>query len=491
MQAAEADIVERCGDPSTERQPATETVDVGSPGRRKVALMVADAVALGAGIAFAFAVQAMLRPDLVFDTTGHAVLALTALPGFALGAGWRRLYQSRANERPLQEARNICAAVGVGMATLVLVAFLTQFKELSRLWVVVMAGSLIGALLIERAAARRVFDRLRASGRSARHIVIVGTDAHAIGLINTYERNPQLGYRVIGLVGPDPNAQRAGVRLLGSIDELDEVLVREGANGVVVSLSSLHGEVVNSLTRRLTDAGYHVALSSMLQDIDVTRLRPQELDGRTMLYVEPVIRGGWRLVAKRIFDVVLASTILFLTAPVMLAAIVAIKLEDRGPAFFRQERVGRNGEHFGLVKLRSMGVDAEAKKEALVSLNEADGPLFKIERDPRITRVGRVIRKFSIDELPQLFCVLQGTMSMVGPRPALPEEAAVWDDGTRERLRVHPGLTGLWQVSGRSDSSFEQYRRLDLMYVDNWSLLHDLKICTRTMFVVLSGRGAS
>ena len=144
-----------------------------------------------------------------------------------------------------------------------------------------------------------------------------------------------------------------------------------------------------------------------------------------------------------------------------------------------------------MLKFRTMGVDAEARKAALESQNEADGPLFKIENDPRVTRVGRVLRKLSIDELPQLMCVLVGTMSMVGPRPALPNEVERWDDVTRDRLRVLPGLTGMWQVSGRSNSSFEMYKRMDLYYVDNWSLLHDVRICARTVLVVLAGSGAS
>ncbi len=377
------------------------------------------------------------------------------------------------------------------IATVLVVGFATQFKELSRLWVGLLAVSMLLTLLIERRIARHVFTRLRATGRSVRRIVIVGTDSHAIGLMNAYERNPHLGYRVIGMVGPDENAARGTIGVLGTFDELDGILHRTGANGVVMSLGSVSADTVNVMTRRLTDAGYHVALSSLLHDIDVTRLRPQTFDGRTMVYVEPVIRGGWRVAAKRAFDIALASTILALTAPVLLVSIIALKLDSRGPVFFRQERVGRNGRQFELIKLRSMVVDAEEQKDSLRELNEADGPLFKMAEDPRVTRVGRVLRKLSIDELPQLVCVLRGTMSMVGPRPALPDEAAEWDDLTRERLRVNPGLTGLWQVSGRSDSSFEQYRRLDLRYVDNWSLLHDIKICSRTVAVVLLGRGAA
>jgi len=159
--------------------------------------------------------------------------------------------------------------------------------------------------------------------------------------------------------------------------------------------------------------------------------------------------------------------------------------------FFKQVRVGRHGETFRMIKLRTMVVDAEDRKADLAHLNEADGALFKIREDPRITKVGRTLRKLSIDELPQLFNVLQGTMSMVGPRPALPDEVAAWEDEVVERLRVLPGLTGMWQVWGRSDTSFETYKRLDLYYVDNWSLAHDLRICAKTVGVVLTGRGAA
>ena len=453
--------------------------------------MIADSAAIALGLAITFFIQAIVKPMPGFLVVDHMILALAIIPGFAMGAAYNRLYQARANQRTAEETRHVANAVLAAVASVLLAAFAVQFKDLSRLWVGLLAVSMLVTLLVERHIARRVFARLRATGRSIRRIVIVGTDAHAIGLMNAYERNPHLGYRVIGMVGPDENAARGTIRVLGSFDDLDGILEQTQANGVVMSLGSVSAETVNVMTRRLTDAGYHVALSSLLHDIDVTRLRPQTFDGRTMVYVEPVIRGGWRVPAKRAFDIVLAAMILTLTAPLLLVSIIALKLDSRGPVLFRQERVGRNGRPFELLKLRSMVVDAEERKASLLEMNEADGPLFKMAADPRVTRVGRVIRKLSIDELPQLVCVSRGTMSMVGPRPALPDEAAQWDDLTRERLRVNPGLTGLWQVSGRSDSSFEQYRRLDLRYVDNWSLLHDIKICTRTVAVVLLGRGAT
>lgn len=454
-------------------------------------LVLADVVALMVGVAVAFGLQRLLRPVPDFIVAWHVLLVVASLPGFAFGAVVNRLYLARANARPGEEAQNVLRAVGIGVGVIVSIAFAVQFKDLSRLWVFLVAASVCSTVLAERQVARRLFDRMRAKGRLRRRILIVGTDAHAIGLVHTYQRHPEFGYDVVGFVGDDDLGDRGGVKVLGPIERLNEILAGQDVNGVVVSLGSVGEDHVNRLTRELTDHGYHVVLSSSLRDIDITRIRPQALDGNTMIYVEPVIRGGWRAAAKRVFDVLVASFILLLSAPVLAVAAIAIKLEDRGPVLFRQERVGRDGKRFTMTKLRTMVVDAEALKADLLDQSEVDGPLFKMAHDPRITRSGRLLRKLSIDELPQLVAVLVGTMSMVGPRPALPDEVAQWDGELRDRLRVLPGLTGMWQVSGRSDTSFEQYRRLDLYYVDNWSLGHDLRICAKTVGVVLTGRGAS
>ncbi|MET0910261.1 MAG: sugar transferase [Ilumatobacteraceae bacterium] len=459
--------------------------------RLKRRLMLADAVAATVGVILAFQLQNVLRPVPRGIAYEHLALLAVTLPCFALGAGVNRLYQARANERQNDEVWNIVKTVGVGIAGLLTVAFALQYKDLSRLWVFLLAGSMTTMLVIERSIARNIFEKLRAERAISRRIVIVGTDPHAIGLLHTYERNPRLGYEVVGFVGDDPIGRRGGVEVLGPISDLKRVLHDTQAIGAVVSLASVGSEEVNRVTRQLTEDGYHIALSSSLQDIDITRLRPQQLDGRIMIYVERVLRGGWRAVAKRAFDVAIASVLLVLTSPVLLAAIVAVRIDSPGPVFFHQIRVGKNGEHFRIIKLRTMVVDAEERKAALRDRNEADGALFKMKRDPRVTKVGGVLRKLSIDELPQLWCVLEGTMSMVGPRPALPDEVAEWDADLVERLRVLPGLTGMWQVSGRSDSSFEAYKRLDLYYVDNWSLRHDAVICAKTVRVVVSGRGAA
>lgn len=455
--------------------------------RRQVA---GDAIAVLFGIAVAFLGQNATRPVPKTVVMEHLTLSAISLPAFAFGAALTKLARARANERPRQEFVNIVGTVAVGVGAMIVAAFALQFKDLSRLWMLLVALAVTTSLTIERQIARRIFARMRASGALRRRIAIVGTDEHAENLFRTYQHHPELGYEVVGFVG-DRSSQVSGAPLLGPVDRLEDILTAHAANGVVVSLSCVHDKEVNSMTRLLTDAGYHVALSTALADIDVTRLRPQQIDGRTMLYVEPVIRSGWRAATKRGFDIVVASTIFVLTLPITLIAMIAIKLDSKGPVLFRQRRIGRDGQPFTMLKLRTMVVDAEDLRDELLVENEMDGPLFKIRNDPRITRVGRVLRKMSIDELPQLLSVIAGTMSMVGPRPALPCELKGWDESLRERLRVLPGLTGLWQISGRSDNGFEEYRRLDLYYVHNWSLAHDLRICARTVSVVLRGRGAS
>jgi exopolysaccharide biosynthesis polyprenyl glycosylphosphotransferase len=480
--------------PATARRPDRPPPQ-GSPrpstARLRGLLAAADSTALMLGFLFAFIVQAVFRPIPSEILNEHVVLMLASLPGFAMGAIWTQLYLSRANERAGAEFWNVIRTVLVGITTLLMIAFAMNYDELSRLWVGVAAASITVALLVERAIARRIFRSLRARRRLRRPIVIVGTDAHAISLMNRYRRRPDLGYDVVGFVGSDPLAARSDVPFLGTIDEIEQAVTASGAVGVVISLHSVSADEANALTRDLTDARCHVALSSSLRDIDISRLRPQDLDGHTLIYVEQVIRGGWRARTKRVFDVALASTILTVTAPVLAVSALAIRMTSTGPVLFRQTRVGKDGAPFEILKLRTMTVDAELRRSELDEMNEADGPLFKIAHDPRVTPVGRWLRRLSIDELPQLVCVLRGTMSMVGPRPALPDEVRQWDPDVRARLRVLPGLTGLWQVSGRSDSSFEQYKRLDLYYVDNWSIAHDMRICARTVGAVFAARGAS
>ncbi len=472
----------------------TEPVDIRptvAPSTLKYRLIAADALVVGLAVVMAFVWQSLVRSDAQLGVQrSHLVLATITFPAWTISFSLNKLYQARAVERPSEELRRIVNASLVAIGVVLAFSFVLQFKALSRLWVLSLFTFVVLGMALERTVARRIFTKLRRTGAICRPVVIVGTDADAVALLHAAQRTPNLGYRVVGFVGEDDIGVRGGCAVLGGIDQTEEILDATGATGVLISLSSVDSEVVNRLTRDLTDRGYHVALSSGLHDIDVVRFRAQDLGGRTLIYVDQIQRGGWRAVAKRVFDITVAVVALVLTAPITLVAAVGIKRSSPGPVLFAQERVGRDGHTFRVFKLRTMVVDAEARLAELEAHNEADGPLFKMTDDPRVTRIGAFLRRLSIDEIPQFINVLRGEMSVVGPRPALPTEVESWTEDVHDRLRVLPGITGMWQVSGRSDTTFDEYKRLDLYYVDNWSLAHDARIVCKTFAAVLAQRGA-
>ena len=478
------DEVRRAGKAATDDQ-------LSAPSDLKQRLVAADLLAVGVGIMLAFCWRALVKSETELGVMRtHMMLAVISFPVWPICLALNKVYLARAVERQTEEVRRILYASLMSVGFIVGAAFVAQFHTLSRLWVLSLLTFVPLCLVLERTVARRIFARLRREGRILRRVLLVGTDAEAIGLMHATQRHTELGYQVVGFVGPDDIGTRGGCEVLGGFEDTQTVLEESGANGVMISLASVDPILVNRLTRQLTDSGYHVALSSGLRDIDIVRFRAQDIGGHTLIYVEPTMRDGWRAIAKRVFDVTIAVVALVLAAPIVLFAAIAIRLESKGRVFFAQERVGRDGKAFRMIKLRTMVADADALKAELAEQNEADGPMFKIANDPRITRVGGILRKLSLDEIPQFVNVLRGEMSVVGPRPALGAEVAEWTDDVHERLRVLPGITGMWQVSGRSDTTFDEYKRLDLYYVDNWSLAHDLRIVARTFTVVLAGRGA-
>lgn len=252
----------------------------------------------------------------------------------------------------------------------------------------------------------------------------------------------------------------------------------------------LTGDRLRELCWALHDAGVAVALTPGLVETSVKRLKAYSIAGLTMLRIEPPLGGGVQAALKAAADRCAAALGLLLLSPLLVLLTAAIRLDSRGPALYRQQRVGRDQEIFTMWKFRSMVTDADRLMAQLQARNEHDGLMFKMRRDPRVTRVGRVLRRTSLDELPQLFNVLRGDMSLVGPRPPLPEEVASYDATALRRLRVKPGMTGLWQVSGRSDLSWDETIQLDLYYVDNWSFSSDLDVMSRTLRAVVDGRGA-
>jgi len=329
----------------------------------------------------------------------------------------------------------------------------------------------------------------RARGLWSRPLVLVGTNDEARQLADLLETHPEFGYRISGVVGDRHERQRLLPELpyLGPIDRTAEVLRASGDDGVLISASVVDPAERKTLIRELLAQGVHVHLSSGLQGVDARRIRPLPIAQEPLYYIETPAPRRLSLVAKRVMDLTIGTLLFLLTLPVIMVAAIAIKLNDRGPVFFRQVRIGQHGKPIVVTKLRTMVPDAGQMLGDLADVNERDGVLFKLTDDPRRTRVGRVLEAASIDELPQLMSVISGTMSLVGPRPALPSEVARFDEDHMARHDLPPGVTGLWQVQSRDNPSFAAYRRLDLFYIENWSLIMDIAILFETVTSV-SGR---
>lgn len=352
--------------------------------------------------------------------------------------------------------------------------------------------------IISRIVLRWVLSAVRKSGLNCRQVVFVGTDSHAIGLARDIESHPELGCRVVGFISDDekavgqPATPGASWPVVGSINQIKEFLETKSVDEAIICLSIK--EHFNHI--------YHVF--ELCRELGVVvRLIPRESDLKVLSRLQIESFGDFRVVTffreklllqllvKRIMDVLISAMALLVLSPLMITIALIIKFTNPGPVFFIQERIGMNRRKFKLLKFRSMVVDAEARKKELAALNEMDGPAFKIKNDPRVTPIGRFIRKTSIDELPQLINVLKGEMSLVGPRPPLPTEVDQYEWLHRRRLSIKPGITCIWQVNGRNSVPFVKWMEMDKEYVENWSIWLDVKILCRTLPVVLLRRGAS
>jgi exopolysaccharide biosynthesis polyprenyl glycosylphosphotransferase len=344
------------------------------------------------------------------------------------------------------------------------------------------------AITCLRGAYTRQLRSWRARGDLGRPVCVLGVNDEAEALVNLFQDQPELGYRVVGVLG-NPGMWASREMSIPARDPEDDAAVAArmlGATGVVIAVSALPANELNHAVRQLLRSGLHVQISTGLTRIGRQRLQMSPMSHQVFYYVEERNFSKWQVAVKRAIDVILTSTALMLAAPVFAVVAVAVKMNDGGSVFYRQSRVGRDGRLFEVLKFRTMVPDANERLAALIDSNERNGPLFKLSNDPRVTRVGRVLRATSLDELPQLINVLRGQMSLVGPRPALPSEVAQFDAELMERTSVPAGITGLWQVEARDNPSFEAYRRLDLFYVENWSIMMDLAILLATAGVVLT-----
>jgi exopolysaccharide biosynthesis polyprenyl glycosylphosphotransferase len=410
--------------------------------------------------------------------------AFTLVAAMAIGL-WAIRFEGLWNERVV--AMRTIEISKLTRATVVLGVGMLVVDRLSRAWIQVehiAVGIVLTWLLLLgwRSFYRAWLASSRRRGRYTRRLVIVGTDRRAVELAKLFSIHPETGMRVRGVIGSRAEAVSAGLGdvWLGDYRDADDVLASTPADTVVICSSDISPLLLNSLLRNGSGDGPDLYFHPGLSGIDARRVKASPIAHEPLLYVESASLARSDRALKRTFDVLVASTLLLVASPLFLTIALLIKLGDKGPVFFRQERVGRGGQTFGMLKFRSMVVDAEARLAALSDDNQRTGPLFKLAVDPRVTRLGRFLRASSLDELPQLLNVVKGEMSLVGPRPALPSEVAEFPIELRERHRVRPGITGLWQVEARDNPSFDAYQRLDLFYVENWSLALDLVILLGT-----------
>ncbi|GHF67758.1 exopolysaccharide biosynthesis polyprenyl glycosylphosphotransferase [Amycolatopsis bartoniae] len=389
-----------------------------------------------------------------------------------------------------------------------------EFRRLGRALltagvVVALAGLMFGALdvqpwvffavpvvglvaLPQRYLLRRFLHRARhVHGTCMLPVMAAGAPATVHDLIQRTRADAHVGWHVEAVCTDSGTGEVGGVAVAGRLDEVAEQVRRGGYRVVAVTSDPYWTPArLQRLAWDLEGTGAELVVAPVLMEVGGPRLNVSGVLGMPLLRVSAPAFTGGRRVVKEIFDRATAAAGLVLISPVLLLIALLIKFNDRGPVFYRQHRVGRDGHTFRMIKFRTMVVDADRVRNELLTANEGAGPLFKMRRDPRVTRVGAVLRRYSLDELPQLFNVLGGTMSLVGPRPPLPEETVSYERAARRRLLVKPGLTGLWQVSGRSDLSWDESVRLDLRYVEDWSLALDMVILWKTARAVVSGRGA-
>jgi exopolysaccharide biosynthesis polyprenyl glycosylphosphotransferase len=382
---------------------------------------------------------------------------------------------------------------GVGLTAIVAIVAYASKTDIARGYVLVALPCLTVFDLVVRYRMRKRLHCMRATGHFMRRVVVVGHPDVIAELAAVLERDSYHGLLVVAacVLGPDCPEAIGEVPVVGGLSNVVDVVQRMEADTVaVLACPEMSGARLRDLAWALEKSGTDLCVAPALLDVAGPRTTIRPVAGLPLLHMDhPEFTGGRRLI-KTAFDKAVALSALLLLSPLFLVIAIAIRVGDPGPAFFKQIRVGQGGRTFLLFKFRTMVTDAEKRQAELLALNEGNGLLFKMRKDPRITRVGKWLRRHSLDELPQLINVLVGDMSLVGPRPALPDETSAYGDHVRRRLAVKPGITGLWQVNGRSDLAWDEAVRLDVRYVENWSFVLDLQILWKTWSAVAHGDGA-
>ncbi|WP_433250222.1 sugar transferase [Streptosporangium sp. CA-135522] len=429
---------------------------------------------------------------------GAFIPGTEALLGLGLALAWPfslavgGAYRKRAHGEGTEEFRAVFDG-GVGLTAAVAIGAYATQTTIARSFVMAMFPLALVLTVIFRYRMRKRLHRRRSVGEYMRQVVAVGHRESVLDLVMQLRRQPHHGMTVVAACLPAGHEaiDVDGVPVLGGFTDVADVVAEVNADAVaILACPELDGAALRRLAWGLEDARTDLFVAPALMDVAGPRISIRPVAGMPLLHVEHPEFDGAKHLAKSLFDRVGAGLVLLALSVPMLVITVLIRATSPGPALFRQVRVGKGGREFKVVKFRTMVNDAERLKLELQRHNESDGVLFKMRNDPRITRVGAFLRRYSLDELPQLLNVLHGEMSLVGPRPPLPEEVKQYGEDVRRRLVVKPGMTGLWQVSGRSDLTWEESVRLDLRYVENWSLFLDLQILWKTWSAVTRGEGA-
>ncbi|SKA33424.1 Undecaprenyl-phosphate galactose phosphotransferase, WbaP/exopolysaccharide biosynthesis polyprenyl glycosylphosphotransferase [Marinactinospora thermotolerans DSM 45154] len=468
-----------------------------SPGWTRSYVRALLAVDMGAAAVAGLGVAQTRFADVVpAPATSPYVMLSLALPllwaaVIAVAGGYERRFIGVGTE----EFRRVLTAGATLTATVAITAYTSQ-TDVARGYVLVALPATTLLSLVLRYALRKRLHRMRTRGACMRRVVVVGHREAARELIRQFRSEPYHGMNVVGVCLPgswdDSGVTDVdGCPVYGDFSIIPAVVGVVRADTVaVLSCPEMDGVELRRLAWELEKSGTDLTVAPALMEVAGPRTTIRPVAGLPLLHVEHPELAGVRRLVKGLFDRVAAACALVLLSPLFVVLALLIRMGGPGPALFRQTRVGKDGAEFTVYKFRTMVVGAEALKAVLRPRNEHDGVLFKMRKDPRVTPLGAWLRRYSLDELPQLFNVLLGHMSLVGPRPPLPEEVARYGHDVRRRLVVKPGMTGLWQVSGRSDLSWEESVRLDLRYVENWSLTLDVQILWKTCSAVIRGAGA-
>jgi exopolysaccharide biosynthesis polyprenyl glycosylphosphotransferase len=417
-----------------------------------------------------------------------------ALTGILLFIYWvEGAYGYRRKHSLFSEVWMVVRGTVTGVAAIYVFSLLQRAVLFSRLIFAYTGFTVVVLLAMARIAEKSLESQLRRRGRGVQRALIVGVGEIGRTIMRNIVAQPELGYQVVGFVDDRPERGTRDIgrfKALGSTDRILEVIKQQQVNVVIITLPWLYHRKILGIMAQCERVQVAVKIVPDLFQMSLSNVDIDDLNGIPLIGIRSAAMRGWNLAVKRGMDVLVGSLLLILFSPILIIVAALIKLDSPGQAIFKQTRVGRGGRHFTVYKFRTMREGAEFEQQALTNLNEASGPLFKIRDDPRRTKLGRFLRRTSLDELPQFYNVLRGEMSMIGPRPALPSEVEQYQPWHSKRLETWPGITGLWQVSGRSELTFDEMVLLDIYYIENWSPLLDLKIALKTIPTLILGTGA-